>query len=690
MYSRLRTLAFLAIGGFCAAPLHAQSGPPIDAAPAAVDRLFRIGGVVPSGPGNAAGGVETIGFAIYDSETGGTILWQELQTVTVDSQGRYSVLLGSMSTEGLPLELFASGEPRWLATHVQRQGQTEQPRSLLTSVPYALRAAKASDADTLGGRPASAYLLSPSARGDAAASTRDGSSEAALRASGSAHRRHHRPDRQVRHRRRPGRLRDVRESAGRIGVGTTTPLDLMHARFNDTYRSLHGLRRAEPVAAPTPTRACCSTTSSATLGQFQGFNNSTHEYRINNIAASGSINFMTASDSKFKIINNGNIGLGSGTFSPNVRLQNYGNSVADVTIFSLRHGGTIAAPTATGNGANLIRLEGGGHTGSGFTTERGFLQVVSTEAWTATANGTEVNFGTTANGTTSPVTRMSILNDGDVEVAAANEAGKLMVGPTVGGSTFSGNLGVTGDGNGIQGVAVIDRLNNDGILVRFRRNGITQGSIDVAAGVVTYNAFTGSHYARTDEVIERGMLVSLTGENSRLEDNPSSEILYGVTKSQQPNDPAVMGAYLARQNPAAANLANSVNPHLVEAVGNGEMLVIDTGRDLAAGDYLVSSAVAGHAMTDPGTFDVSNVVARVAEPIDWSHVTETVRGADGREHKRALASVFFESFVIDRTRNAATDAELVSLRSEVANLTTQLAALESMLKTLTTTVQQQR
>ena len=28
------------------------------------------------------------------------------------------------------------------------------------------------------------------------------------------------------------------------------------------------------------------------LGQFQGFNNSTHEYRINNIATGGSINFM--------------------------------------------------------------------------------------------------------------------------------------------------------------------------------------------------------------------------------------------------------------------------------------------------------------------------------------------------------------------------------------------------------------
>ena len=95
-------------------------------------------------------------------------------------------------------------------------------------------------------------------------------------------------------------------------------------------------------------------------------------------------------------------------------------------------------------------------------------------------------------------------------------------------------------------------------------------------------------------------------------------------------------------------------------------------------------------MTDPGTFAVSKIVARLAAPIDWATVTETVQGADGRAHKRALASVFFESFVIDRTRNSATDAELVTLRSQVADLTTQLAAVESMLKTLTTAVQQQQ
>ena len=50
---------------------------------------------------------------------------------------------------------FSNGEARWLG--VQAESQPEQPRILLVSVPYAL---KASDAETLGGLPASAFLRS--------------------------------------------------------------------------------------------------------------------------------------------------------------------------------------------------------------------------------------------------------------------------------------------------------------------------------------------------------------------------------------------------------------------------------------------------------------------------------------------------------------------------------------------------
>jgi hypothetical protein len=104
----------------------------------------------------AAKNAGTIGatFAIYKEQYDGAPLWIETQTVTTDSKGNYTAQLGASRSEGLPLELFASGEARWLGVRIN--GGEEQPRVLLLSVPYALKAA---DAQTLGGLPASAFVL---------------------------------------------------------------------------------------------------------------------------------------------------------------------------------------------------------------------------------------------------------------------------------------------------------------------------------------------------------------------------------------------------------------------------------------------------------------------------------------------------------------------------------------------------
>jgi hypothetical protein len=107
---------------------------------------------------------ETVGvtFALYAQQTGGSALWLETQNVTPDEKGNYTVLVGAASAHGLPIEMFASGEARWLGIQVEQRA--EQPRVLLVSVPYAL---KAGDAQTLGGLPASAFTLAPPSKSSA-------------------------------------------------------------------------------------------------------------------------------------------------------------------------------------------------------------------------------------------------------------------------------------------------------------------------------------------------------------------------------------------------------------------------------------------------------------------------------------------------------------------------------------------
>ncbi len=121
----------------------------------AVPKLVRFAGSFHP-PANQNPGPLGATFAIYSQQEGGGPVWSEDQNVDIDSNGNYSVLLGSTKNEGVPLELFSSGEDRWLQVNFHVPGEVILPRVLLVSVPYAL---KASDADTLGGRPASAYAL---------------------------------------------------------------------------------------------------------------------------------------------------------------------------------------------------------------------------------------------------------------------------------------------------------------------------------------------------------------------------------------------------------------------------------------------------------------------------------------------------------------------------------------------------
>ncbi len=122
-------------------------------AQAGVLRLVRLSGTVQDALGQPRTGVLGITFALYAEQEGGAPLWLETQNVELDAEGRYAVLLGAESSEGLPLEFFSTGEARWLGVTVQ--GEAEQPRILLVSVPYALKAA---DAERLGGQLASSFV----------------------------------------------------------------------------------------------------------------------------------------------------------------------------------------------------------------------------------------------------------------------------------------------------------------------------------------------------------------------------------------------------------------------------------------------------------------------------------------------------------------------------------------------------
>ena len=145
---RILTLSLAALTPWIAQVSTAQQ------AATAVPTLVKYSAALRDLNGKPLSGVVGVTFLLYKDEQGGAPLWMETQNVTLDKNGHYTVVLGSTTAQGLPTDLFASGEARWLG--VQAQGQPEQSRVLLLSVPYAL---KAGDAQTVGGLPPSAFVL---------------------------------------------------------------------------------------------------------------------------------------------------------------------------------------------------------------------------------------------------------------------------------------------------------------------------------------------------------------------------------------------------------------------------------------------------------------------------------------------------------------------------------------------------
>lgn len=129
----------------------AQKQAPVLVAPT----VFRVSGTLLTPAGAPRTGSVTLVASIYSDQTDPSTLWTELQTVTLDANGRYSILVGSTVDGGVSKELFLNGAGRWLGVGVQ--GETEQPRIMLVTVPYALRAL---DADTLAGKTAADFVLS--------------------------------------------------------------------------------------------------------------------------------------------------------------------------------------------------------------------------------------------------------------------------------------------------------------------------------------------------------------------------------------------------------------------------------------------------------------------------------------------------------------------------------------------------
>ena len=448
-----------------------------------VPRLIMFSGTVKDLTGKPLTGPVDLNFAIYKEQADAAPLWQESQTLNVDEQGHYTAIVGAMQPEGLPVDLFTSGEARWLGVSAGKLA--EQPRVLLVSVPYAL---KANDAEMLGGKPASAYALAPAAEG----STPTGAPSAGSKGLGGAASSELAAPGTPKSGAKPnvagtgtqnyipvwtnstGTLGNsaIYQSGSNIGIGTTAPVSAL-----DVYGASAGLR----LRGTGTHQVWITGATSGRLGQDAA------GFFLTSDTNGAALRFATNNGSGhewMRITSAGNVGIG--TTTPGYRLDVVGGS-ARVTnpsgttqlqvsgsatsgrlgqdsgglfLSSDTSGGALRFATNNGSGHEWLRITSAGRVGIGTATPAHALDVVGDISASTNLNaGGNLSVTGTLTGNGSGLTALNASN-----LASGAVPGAVLSGTYSNALTFSNaSNSFTGNGAGLTNVAATTATTASGL-----------------------------------------------------------------------------------------------------------------------------------------------------------------------------------------------------------------------------------
>jgi hypothetical protein len=566
----------------------------------AVPRLVHFAGSFHP-PANQPIGQVGATFSIYSEQEGGTPLWSEDQNVELDANGNYTSLLGSTKNGGLPAELFATSDARWLQVKFHLPDEVSLPRVLLVSVPYALKAA---DAETVGGLPPSAFVLAaPTTNGGTSAmSSREAiaasSAAPALSGTGTA-------DFVPLWTNGSGVLgnsvlfQSGTGSTAMVGINTTTPASTLDVKGAAMVRGTMTLPATSTATASGgqdshPFILAASAFNSGTsTAQTQNFRLQAEATGNDTTAPSGTLNLMFAEgtaapvETGLHIASNGRITFATGQTFPGA--------------------GTITGVTA-GSG-----LMGGGASGSvtvGLTNACSSGQVLqwNGSAWACAAVGTGGITGVTAGtdltggGTSGTVT----LNVDTTKVPRLSVANTF-----TGNQTVNGNLSATGvvTGSSFQigsSLFGFGSLSNGNAFLGFGGNSLTTGASNTGIGALalSHNTVGSDNTATGDDALES----NTTGQYNTA--TGSSALAFNTVGFYNTAD-----GFAALISDGTSGTGGGNNT----AIGNFALSSNDTGSS--------NTAVGSQAMTNNTTGALNTAVGYSAGPVSSGLTNATAIGA---------------------------------------------------------------
>lgn len=225
------------------------------------------------------------------------------------------------------------------------------------------------------------------------------------------------------------------DDAGNLGVGISSPSARLHVQsdfggVNDALIINNGITSA---TAGRGSRIAFTGTGNTTIASIESQTSTTSNTEgslfLKAIGASGIQSFTTNGSERMRIIPSGDVGIGTvfaaGTLNvttalhivrdgnlATTRIESYNTSSANSLQF-VRARGTAAAP------ANLNANDGIGGIyalgyGGGITSAVAGIELVASQNFSSTAQGTYITLSTTLDGTTTRLERLRITNSGEV------------------------------------------------------------------------------------------------------------------------------------------------------------------------------------------------------------------------------------------------------------------------------------
>lgn len=376
---------------------------------------------------------------------------------------------------------------------------------------------------------------------------------------------------------------------GKVGIGTSSPGELLHLRSSE------------------PRIRFEDTDGGGAYGAISGNGtggNITIQADVADVAAGSNIDFVVDGASRMIIDGTGRISMG--TASSNGRLD----------VNALTSGLTVSLRGRASDNYAILMFTGN------LGSETGRIECDTTTFKIQRDGANPITFNTNS----TERARFSA-TDGHFCVGSTNDApaNNNVTGAVVrtDGLIEASRAGTSSGGTGLR----VNRRTDDGTLVEFLRGATTVGTISVASGTVSYNAFSGSHWSQLadgerteiavgtvlesiDEMCDWPNEVEEVLPKIKISDTPASTAVYGVFSAwddcwEETNDLYVtsLGAFLCR---IGAGVTVAVGD-LLESNGDGTARV-QVGSEIKASTIgKVTSTYQSHIEPD-GSYCVPTVL----------------------------------------------------------------------------------